>query len=299
MSNQKVNDITSIILLNYNDYWNTIKLANQVSKYSTIDFVIIVDNCSTDKSITFIKKIITNKVILVENTQNNGYSAGNNIGIRYAIETLQSSTIIIANPDIYIENQTIKNLKDKLNGDDSIAIISALMENDKGKVFKNFAIKTPSFLTLLIDSNMIFSKISETIFHRSRYYTIDNTQSEMDVDAIQGSFFLIKADCIKSIGYFDENVFLYCEEILLAHKIQSIRKRTVILTTERFVHFHSLSIGKNISSYIAREKIKEKSYEYYLLEYLKCSRLQLIVFRLFFNFGIYINSISRKILRII
>ena len=41
---------TGLVVLNYNDYKTTIKLIKMIKNYKSIDLIVIVDNCSTDKS---------------------------------------------------------------------------------------------------------------------------------------------------------------------------------------------------------------------------------------------------------
>lgn len=57
----------------------------------------------------------------------------------------------------------------------------------------------------------------------------------------------------------DESVFLYCEEDMLAYKLKDIYHRNVLLGNETFIHEHSVSINKNISSKIDKYKILYRS----------------------------------------
>ena len=57
---------TGIVILNYNDYENTIKMIEQIKDYRCLNKIIIVDNCSTDESVSKITPFLNKKIILLE-----------------------------------------------------------------------------------------------------------------------------------------------------------------------------------------------------------------------------------------
>jgi N-acetylglucosaminyl-diphospho-decaprenol L-rhamnosyltransferase len=56
-------DIITCIILNYNDAPTTVSLINSIRNYKTINYIIVVDNKSTDDSVPVLKKCIDEKVI--------------------------------------------------------------------------------------------------------------------------------------------------------------------------------------------------------------------------------------------
>ena len=78
--------MTGLVVVNYNDYKNTISFVKSVVDYSVIGHIVIVDNCSTDESFSELKKITSDKVSLVKNDFNKGYGSGINLGSKYLIE---------------------------------------------------------------------------------------------------------------------------------------------------------------------------------------------------------------------
>ena len=57
---------TGLVVLNYNDYKTTIKLIKMIKNYKSIDLIVIVDNCSTDKSYKKINEYTNNKIKLIK-----------------------------------------------------------------------------------------------------------------------------------------------------------------------------------------------------------------------------------------
>ena len=81
---------TACVILNYNDASTTLDLLRKIQHYKVLNYIVIVDNCSTDDSIEKIQQYVSNNIYLLKSSSNGGYGAGNNIGIRYAYNTLKS-----------------------------------------------------------------------------------------------------------------------------------------------------------------------------------------------------------------
>ncbi|MTV75018.1 hypothetical protein GM540_13810, partial [Streptococcus pneumoniae] len=80
--------------------------------------------------------------------------------------------------------------------------------------------------------------------------------SIIDVDLVKGSFFAVRLSDFHDVGYFDESVFLFCEERILAKKLQKANKKIGILPEAKYYHNHSTSIN---------EKYKKKKEQIVLL----------------------------------
>ena len=72
-----------MVILNYNDYENTIKMILQVRDYKNINKIVVVDNHSTDSSVEKITPYLNKHVVLLEARKNGGYAFGNNLGLKY------------------------------------------------------------------------------------------------------------------------------------------------------------------------------------------------------------------------
>ena len=71
-----------IIVLNYNDFDNTFHYINRIRNYAKLDYILIVDNCSTDESFERLQKLKDDKVNVIRTDRNEGYASGNNFGVR-------------------------------------------------------------------------------------------------------------------------------------------------------------------------------------------------------------------------
>ena len=79
--------MTGVCILNYNDAETTLILVEKISNYSIIDHIVIVDNYSTDDSYDRLKSIKNKKVNIIQSKKNGGYGSGNNIGVKYLVDT--------------------------------------------------------------------------------------------------------------------------------------------------------------------------------------------------------------------
>ena len=78
-------------------------------------------------------------------------------------------------------------------------------------------------------------------------------------------------------GFFDENVFLFYEEDILANKIEKLGLKEVSLNNVEFKHFESQSIDKALS-YFNKIKRLQKSKMYYQKKYNHINFFQEVIF---------------------
>jgi GT2 family glycosyltransferase len=98
-----------IIILNYNGKETIKKCLDSVfySDYSNFE-VVVVDNDSKDGSFELAKSLYS-KFHFIKNTKNSGFSAGNNVGIRFALEKM-ADYVFLLNNDAVLEKNTLSKL---------------------------------------------------------------------------------------------------------------------------------------------------------------------------------------------
>lgn len=75
---------TGIVILNYNSIFLTRPLVEKCISFSSLDYIVVVDNNSEDDCNTL--KLLSSKVIVINRKRNEGYAVGNNDGFRYLKE---------------------------------------------------------------------------------------------------------------------------------------------------------------------------------------------------------------------
>lgn len=280
-------DKISLIVLNYKDYDTTSKFIDHIKGFEKIQNIVVVDNRSQDGSYEKLLKYSNEKIHVIESDKNGGYSYGNNYGIKYAIENFNCDYIIVSNPDIVFEKDIIDRMIKFYNDnkEEKIGIVT-------GKMIDKENTPTAWKLPTINNDIMLSSSIVTKIFGNPCNYKKNELDGIInEVDAITGAFFMIPSKLIEKVNFLDEDVFLYCEEIILAKKIKKLGYKNIVLGDITFIHDHSVSINKSISSKVKQHKILFDSKLIYHTKYNQVSKLELNMLKLSFKLGLIEKSI--------
>lgn len=231
----------SIIILNYCSFDDTQNLVTQLVGIGGSIRIIIVDNNSPDDSYDLLKDRFggCKNIAIIRNLCNTGYASGNNVGIRYALETLNSPYIAIMNPDVRITGDFLRNMIEYLEADPRIGAITGAMLDHLGSLdITSIAWKVP----VNLDDIFLCSGILKRIYNPVIYYRFSHpspaNRGVYYVDTIPGSCFIIRSTVLKRINLLDEGTFLYCEERILAKRVKSLGLTNAISIRDTFTHKH-------------------------------------------------------------
>lgn len=241
-----------ILVLNYNDAVTTTSFVELVRLYSCVRKILVVDNHSKDNSLESLKTLEHDKVIVVDSGENKGYGAGNNFGIRYLNDFYHSEYILLSNPDVIVEEKVLIELENFLINNIDYAIVAPFMLNAKGIKEYNTAFRIPSKWEYILSIDRLLSKIKGSFYYKN---IKSETQNAKDVDSVTGSMFLMRTKDMLEYGMYDENIFLYCEELILGIKMQNAQKKIALLPNLTFIHNHSISISKTYKSLVAKQRL--------------------------------------------
>lgn len=285
--------MTGLVVVNYNDYKNTISFIDSIKDYSVIKHIVIVDNCSTDNSYSKLESICDKKVSLIKNTSNKGYGSGINLGSKYLMDNYNVKNIIVSNTDIIINSEEdLVNMISYLK--DDVALVGPnVLEN--GGVNRGW--KVPSVWDdVLLNLPVIHRKIcKKLVLYSDDYYSSDSSF----VEAVSGCFFIVRGDALKKVDYFDENMFLYYEENVLAVKLKNFNYKALIVNGVNVIHNHSVTIDNSLGR-VKKYKALKRSQRYFHSNYSKKSIIGMIF--LYITYGImvfflYIAVFFHKIIK--
>lgn len=284
-----------ILVLNYNDAVTTTSFVNSVRDYSCVRKILAVDNHSKDDSMECLKALEDDKVLVVDSGENKGYGAGNNFGIRYLYEHFNSEYILLCNPDVIIEEQVCEKLEDFLRTYDDYAIAAPFMLNAKLQHQCNTAFFIPKTYQYIMSLSIVLKKFICSFDCGNLAEQSDETV--YDVGAVSGSLFMINVSKMLQYGMFDENIFLYCEEIVLGAKMGAAHQKIALLPKLTFVHNHSVSISKSYNTLLKKHRLYLKSKVYVINKYFRPNFFEkILVYTLkkVSMFEIYLISLERK-----
>lgn len=274
------------VILNYKDYILTEDCVNDLtSKIENIN-VVIVDNNSPNESYSILKEKFNNvsNVSVVKSNENGGYSYGNNVGIRYLLKhNPHIKYISIMNPDVKIKNESdYLKILNVLCNNENIAVCTGTQIYNKYAYssFRNHW-KLPNKINGIYDVSFI------NYFFKRKEYPLEIIDNYSFVDVVSGCFFTIKRDVFEKINFFDENVFLYYEENILASKLRKENLLTAICVESFFYHNHITNYGLGISQQLQSKKITMKSKKYFLKKYVSANRFYSLLISVF-NFFDYL-----------
>ena len=236
------------LIVNHNDYKSTKHLVDNIIDYSIIDNILIVDNASKDKEVELLKTITNDKIEILYNEDNLGYSHGINTGAKYLINKYGDCNLIISNSDIVILGEDdIKKLIDLLNYDMVGLVGPQILERG----MRRRGLKT---ITPWADIRRNLNPFTKDINDKKLTYPDSYYDGETSVvDVVSSAFFLISSNTLQRINFMDENIFLYYEDFVLSKKVQALSLMVIMANQVYVKHLYSGSVDK---VYNSREKNK-------------------------------------------
>lgn len=259
------------VIVNYNDADTTKKLVEQIHGYEILFQIVIVDNASTDDSLKRLKELQDEKVVVLEAKSNGGYGAGNNLGVKYSFQINQATHVLIANPDTFFTEGCIQNMSRAFYKSPEVGVVAATMEDAiYGRQSNGWPLR--GFYRELLSMGPICRRVLRQWLEYPEHYFEGKTA--VYVDAVHGSMLMVDGAVFMDCGGYDEGLFLYQEEAVLAWKMKSKGYRTVLLLKCSYQHEHSVSITRSLKSYLARQQQRHDSTMYYFKHYLRINWIQ-------------------------
>ena len=249
------------IILNYNTSSDCQKCASFLLKQKDADLeLIFVDNHSSNEDRGNLHKYCLQYGLTFLFSQNNkGYNAGNNIGLRYAADK-GYKYVLITNPDMeFPQHNYLSKMIETMEKNPSIAVCGSDIITPEG-IHQN---------PMKRDGNWKNSFGWLTRFLKKKpansYSFIDNYEYSHYCSKVSGCCLMVRMSFIEEIGYFDENIFLYCEEAILSKQVERSGKwKMYYLSEAQATHRHIKSEKGNP---IARFKQWKESRIYYINHY--------------------------------
>ena len=263
---------TACIIVNYNDSNRTLNLVKAIDEYTSIDWIIVIDNCSPDGSYSNLKSFESKKYYLLKAVKNGGYGYGNNLGAKKAKE-LSADSILIANPDVCFTDECICHMKDTLAHNPSCAIVGA-----KEIKVGSWAWRYTSTLDDVLSASLFFNKVQKRRYYSKEFF---EGKKYAEVDIIPGCLLLVDLSKFIEIGGYDEAVFLYEEEKILYCRLGGKYKSIVDLNVE-YEHNHEESHSYTLKSMLKGKKRLLDSRVYFLKKYRKLGWPEMFLAKSFF-----------------
>ena len=193
--------------------------------------IIVVDNNSNDDSCKMVKSLFP-KIKLIENKENVGFSKGNNIGVNHA----KGEFICILNPDTVVAEDSFNLLLDFAQKQSNLGAVGCKLIDGNGKFLPESKRHIP---TPWISTKKILG-------FTNSYYVPEIAENGIGkVEILVGAFMLMKKEVYTSVGGFDEDYFMYGEDIDLSYKLLKAGFTNYYNGSTSIIHFKGESTLKD------------------------------------------------------
>ena len=223
----------SVIILNYNvRYFLELCLKSVQDGIKDIDAeIIVVDNNSSDDSCQMVKDTFPD-VRLIENGRNVGFSKGNNQGVALA----SGEYVLILNPDTVVAEDSIIKLLDFAESKKNIGVVGCKLIDGSGKFLPESKRNIP---TLRVS-------IKKILGSSKKYYANHLDENNIGkVDILVGACMLLKKGLYEDVEGFDEDYFMYGEDIDLSYKFLKLGYENYFFGDTTILHFKGESTLKD------------------------------------------------------
>ncbi|MCS7260853.1 MAG: glycosyltransferase [Anaerolineae bacterium] len=217
----------SIVIINWNGQEHLARCLASLEAQTYRDFeIIVVDNGSTDGSVGFIRERYP-AVRLIRNERNMGFARANNQGIAMA----RGRYIAILNNDTQAEPPWLETLVSAAEAHPEMGAFAPLvLFNDRRDTIDSAG------LTVLIWGYGVQNRLGE---HRARAGSI------CEVFGVTATAALFRRELLLDIGLFDEDYFIYYEDVDLAWRARLRGWRALFVPEAIVYHTHSATVGRN------------------------------------------------------
>jgi GT2 family glycosyltransferase len=249
-----------ITILNYNGNKDTYNCLNSLEELNTTGFelnVVVVDNASKEKFTEDKKYKFDLKIIRSET--NLGFSGGQNLGIKFALDN-GADYVVILNNDVILNKELIVELLNTFETNKDCGIVSPKIYFAKGHEFhkdryqQNELGKVIWYAGGQIDwQNVIASHIGVDEVDKGQY------QNVKEIDFASGCCEMIKREVFEKIGFFDDRYFLYYEDNDLSQRAKKQGFKIYYQPKAMLWHINAGSAGGSGSGlqdyYITRNRL--------------------------------------------
>jgi GT2 family glycosyltransferase len=270
----------SIIILNYNvRYFLELCVLSVINAVQNLDAeIIVIDNNSQDDSCEMMKNRFPN-IKLIENKENVGFPKGNNIGVSQA----KGEYICILNPDTVVAEDTFIKVLAFAKKQNDLGIIGCKLIDGTGNFLPESKRGTPTPFVAFTKITGLYKLFPKTFGHYYAQHLSENETGKVEI--LVGAFMLMKRNLYNEIGGFDENCFMYSDDIDLSYTALKTGKLNYYFHDTTVIHYKGESTIKD-GIYMKRN---QEAMNFFFKKHFRVS----FFFTLFMKIGIVFFSIVK------
>ncbi len=225
-------------------------LQADVETYGPDTQVWVVDNASTDGTVEAIRSRFP-QCHLIASEKNLGFAGGNNHALRaIGFDDLASSqkdtlprAVFLLNPDTLIEARAVRALFDALFAADDIGLVGARLTYGDGS-FQHSAFGYPGIWQTIIDLLPVPGRLYESDLNGRYPRALYAGDKPFPVGHPLGATMMLRREVIQQAGLFDDQFFMYCEEVDWAMRIHRAGWRVLCVPAAHVTHLEGQSTAQ-------------------------------------------------------
>lgn len=210
----------------------------------------VVDNQSSDGTAAAIRQQYP-QTNVIDAGANLGFAAGNNVALR-ALGFHDQPTpaphtpraVFLLNPDTLVHPGAVRVLYDALYGLPRAGLVGAQLAYEDGS-FQHSAFRFPSLLQIVIDlyplPPRLFGRLYETRWNGRYPRSLYAAGVAFPVDHPLGATMMLRREVIEQTGLFDEQFFMYCEEVDWSLRICKVGWKIYTVPNAKVTHLEGRS----------------------------------------------------------
>ncbi|MBT8141034.1 MAG: glycosyltransferase family 2 protein [Gammaproteobacteria bacterium] len=222
----------SIIIVNYKSWMHLSKLLEGLINCPELSNnqweILVVDNASGDGNLDKFQQQYP-MVQFIDNGGNHGFAHANNVGVEHS----RGEYLLFMNPDVVASPDAVRQLFDEKIRHPEIALLTALQIDSKGRLQKSYD-RFPDLITYFRTVRNLMRRLApkKNPDPRQRHIGI------LDVDWISGSLILMSRKNFDRIGGWNEDYWMYAEDMDLSKRAANLGLRRAISANAEFIHTH-------------------------------------------------------------
>lgn len=232
----------SVIVVNYNvrDFLHHALVSLQKAMKGLRGEIIVVDNASDDGSVEMVRRRFPS-VALIANKTNFGFAKANNI----ALDRARGKYLLLINPDTLVQEDTLRVMVEFFDENPDVGLAGCKILNPDGtfQLACRRSFPTPwvaftkmSGLSSLFPNTRLFGRYNLT------YLSPDETY---EIDAVSGSFMMVRREVYKQVGGLDEAFFMYGEDLDWCYRIQQAGWKNYYVHSTKLIHYKGESTKRS------------------------------------------------------
>lgn len=237
----------SVIIVNYNVkyFLEQCLFSVQAALKNIPGEIIVVDNASKDKSIDYLQPKFP-FVKFIVNPRNRGFGTGCNDGFKLS----SGEFVLFLNPDCIIPEDCFDKSISFLNNHPEAGALGVKMFDGSGKFLKESKRSFPALSTSFFKMVGLAALFPHSKFFAKYYLGQLDENKNHEIGVLAGAFMLMRRNVFEKVNGFDEDFFMYGEDIDLSYRIHKAGFKNYYFSETAIIHFKGEGTKKGNLNYV-------------------------------------------------